>query len=435
MAAFLSAAWFTIIVAAVPAMYDFYTWVVDRLINAVTTLTRMFNINKWTREIQRSYPVVPGGRINDPFSLPVEMSQTMGQHAPRQQQIARPHDQTMSDNAKCPHYVDKFRRLLGPLSDLQAVTGLSIVIAGFVTHRTISFYHEQLVLSYWTITLNSFWASRAEFMDLEEDTDQEDEAEEHGNTIPGSNPPSEANRDSVKNNKANDSLRVLVRRLAILASCVLGVCFQIWVTMREWEDQSGQCYNYRDGSSNWPWVVGLLIFCPMLSLTLFERTRAWLKWWLKTMRNVKSWFLEAILPRKCKLRAARSRSNISTNPCQNEGTSASTWPRRLAIVVQENFLLLQLFRVFFVLFWLSQVWLSVWAYGDTEYRITWWFYLGFCIWNSFDIISLRQVNIHLLGNEEHQWGFGQVLPLVMLFAIGYNMLDIFLDDSEQASAD
>jgi hypothetical protein len=353
MGIFLATAWLTIIVAAMPAFFDFYQWTQEHL-----------------------NPTAANG---EPLGL----------------------DES-PDTIQRPEIVKKSERILGPLCDLQAITGLSIVIAGFVTHDAISFYHEQLAVSYWNITLNSFWASRAEFMDLDDDTNQK-------------------------------GLRVIVRRLSILASCILGVAFQIWAIMREWktwnDDHSGHCYNYRDGSSNWPWVVGLLLFCPALSLTLFKKTRTCVKNYLQNMKNVKDWFLDTTLPKKFNsLKAARSRGNTSPSPNTNTGTS--TRSHRLAVCVQGNFLLLQLTRFAFMLFWLSQVWLSVWAYGDTEYRITWWFYLGFCIWNSFDIISLHRLNRHLLGDDELQWGFGQVLPLVMLFVILYSVLDAILDDSE-----
>jgi hypothetical protein len=421
MAAFLATAWFTIIVAAVPAIFDFYQWTQG----SFGSSTRSAGTT--------TSPALPVGATN------AHPNPTAANGEP-------PRPDELPDTIQRPEVVNKLERLLGPLCDLQAITGLSIVIAAIATRDTISFYHEQLVVSYWNITLNSFWASRAEFMNLDDNTNQKGGKlelthtnDENRSAASESELPNNLNGNPVKKDK-NKDLRVIVRRLSILASCILGVSFQIWSIMREWKKgarhggQSGDCYNYRDGSSNWPWVVGLLLFCPALFLTLFKTTRTSVKNYLQIMKDVKDWFLDTTIPRKCNsLKAARSRGNTGVSP--NTSTSTSTRSYRLAVRVQGNFLLLLLARFAFVLFWLSQVWLSVWAYGDTEYRITWWFYLGFCIWNSFDIISLHRLNRHLLGDNEFQWGFGQVLPLVMLLAILYHILDAFLDDSEQICTD
>lgn len=49
--------------------------------------------------------------------------------------------------------------LLGPLCDLQAITGAAIVIAGFRQWQTITYYHRELVGSYWCLTSNLFWCN------------------------------------------------------------------------------------------------------------------------------------------------------------------------------------------------------------------------------------------------------------------------------------
>ena len=52
------------------------------------------------------------------------------------------------------------RTLLGSLCDLQILTGTAIVIAAMAQLPELSFYHEQIAMSLWWITLNSFWAAR-----------------------------------------------------------------------------------------------------------------------------------------------------------------------------------------------------------------------------------------------------------------------------------
>lgn len=408
-----------------PAFYDFYQWAKKK---------PLIRLKEWGRKCKcaasartTTSSILPGPTTN------TDADRTAADGAPQQSKQS-------PDISTRPKFVDKSEQLLGPLCDLQAITSLSIVIAGLSTYKTISFYHEQLVISYWNVTLNSFWASRAEFMDLNDGNDQNTTQtnaielrrthHDTGSMSLESGLPKSSTRNPVKRvmNRNND-LRVIVRRLSILASCILGASFQTWAALREyrhWNKSSkvnDRCYNYRDGSSPWPWVAGILIFCLTLALTLLPTTRKLVKCYLDRMKCVKSWFQNEALVKICGwLIAAWSVASTGTSP--NTSISTSMHSRTRAIFgLLGGFILFLLTGFAFVLFWLSQIWLSVWAYGDTEYRITWCFYLGFGIWNSVDIITLRNLNRHLLNEDEFQWGFGQVLPLVMLLAIVYNVLD------------
>lgn len=207
MVAFLTTAWFTIIVAAVPAFFDFCQWT-----------------QKPFGSSTRS-----AGTTTSP-ALVVETTNAHPNPTTANGEPLRPDESP--DTSQRPEIINKFEGLLGPLCDLQAITGLSIVIAGFVTHDTISFYHEQLVVSYWNITLNSFWASRTEFMNLDDDTNQKGGKLEHHSAASESELPNNDNGNPVKKDK-NKDLRMIIRRLSILVSCTLGVSFQIWAIMRE----------------------------------------------------------------------------------------------------------------------------------------------------------------------------------------------------------
>jgi hypothetical protein len=57
------------------------------------------------------------------------------------------------------------------LCDIQVVTGTAILIAGFVQINTMTFYHQQFVINYWFLTLNSFWAARNSNLGQSEDKD------------------------------------------------------------------------------------------------------------------------------------------------------------------------------------------------------------------------------------------------------------------------
>lgn len=142
-----------------------------------------------------------------------------------------------------PGIVQKIEALFGPLCDLQAVSGVAIMIAGFAQWHTITFYHEQLVMYYWWLTLNSFWVARIHYMNLD---------------------------------STGEPWLLRVRRFSVLFSCILAIIWQIRIFYREsnhWNDIDGPCYRFLDGTSVWPWVGGLILFSVALSSSLFEKTR------------------------------------------------------------------------------------------------------------------------------------------------------------------
>ena len=138
------------------------------------------------------------------------------------------------------------RKLLDALADLQAITGIGILVSGLAQVDTITFYHQELVISYWLLTINSFWAIRPEYMSEDEDPEK-------------------------------DYIMLQMRRITIFASSCLGLGFQVWVTLREvrsWEsDSSGFCYRFSDPSYNnsansWFWWSGLLTYTVALLLVI-----------------------------------------------------------------------------------------------------------------------------------------------------------------------
>ena len=64
-------------------------------------------------------------------------------------------------------FVEKILNVLGSLGDLQAITSLGIIISGIVNRRDLTFYHEQLVLISYMMALNSFWAIRINYMNVD----------------------------------------------------------------------------------------------------------------------------------------------------------------------------------------------------------------------------------------------------------------------------
>lgn len=84
--------------------------------------------------------------------------------------------------------------LLNSLCDLQVLTGTAIVISAAAQLPDISFYHEQIVISLWWFTLNSFWAARIE---------------------------------QFYNETELFNARLTLRRISILVSVILGTAFQV----------------------------------------------------------------------------------------------------------------------------------------------------------------------------------------------------------------
>jgi hypothetical protein len=80
------------------------------------------------------------------------------------------------------------------------------------------------------------------------------------------------------------------------------------------------------------------------------------------------------------------------------------------------------------LYWWVYQWLAVWSYGDGFYPFLWFAYIGFDIWNTFDTVTLVVLNRSLLQSSEYKWSFGQVLPLIMILAIGINVLDTWTSE-------
>ncbi|TAQ88358.1 hypothetical protein B7494_g3301 [Chlorociboria aeruginascens] len=133
---------------------------------------------------------------------------------------------------------------LDTLCDMQLVTGTAILIAALVQVNTMSFYHQDLVVDYWFLTLNSFWASRAGYLNLEKD---------------------------------NKDWRFWTRTVAILITDILSVAYQLIIVPRQYKQwdpfRSGYCYIYHDKSvygQNYLWISGLTFYALYLLLVISD---------------------------------------------------------------------------------------------------------------------------------------------------------------------
>lgn len=292
--------------------------------------------------------------------------------------------------------VPKVHALLGTLCDLQAITGLGIVVSGMTQWGTITFYHEQLVSSYYSMTLNSFWAARVNYMSWDVEA------------------------------SGAGALRLLMRRLVIIAASAANITWQIYVYWRENESSQwpeadeddvpdGRCYRFLDRSN--PrfalvfWGLGQFIFTLALCLCLSRRTNwvngrvlvaielvaLWLQGWLVHFRNLCYGPQEAPSPTAQRL-GQRGGAALMVVAC---GFAVALW-----------FLFRQL--------------LDVWSYGEGFYPFSWLVYVALLIYNTWGVASLMELNRSMVAdNELATWGFGQVLPIVILLSIAYTAVDVF----------
>jgi hypothetical protein len=328
MTSFLAIAWITIAIAAFPAFYDLLQW----------------------------WPV---------------MQETLRSWPNEQAQDITPDREPARSR-----WIEKFKKLLIPVCDLQSITGIAIIIAGFSQIQSISYYHEQLVIGYWWLTLNSFWAARVDYMDED---------------------------------KKDDPVRLLMRRVTILISCILGVTFQTYINVREereWDSQSGPCYRWSDPTSNWPWVGGTAFYSLILILLIIPATKPLLPWYIGKTEKLQecaiSWFRES-----CQI-FVRNQVPPKTKP----------------LIQAKDVIKVASSAICLVLCWLLLQLVAVTSYGDGFYPLFLILYVLFNVRNTYDIISLKIYNQDLVG-DEGKWSFGQVLPMALMLVIVFHAVDTF----------
>ena len=283
------------------------------------------------------------------------------------------------------------RQFLNGLCDVQIVTGTAILLAGFAQGSSLSFYHEQLISSYWWLTLNSFWAARG--MRFVKD---------------------------VKTSAWN-RIRLDIRTAAILITTVCSIVFQARITVREyyyWDPyENGRCYLYEDQSawqSQWLWVAGLIFLAVSLVTTLFQRGRRGLKSIIGTC-NASISALRKCLVKQCK-------SFMLTRAEVRKPLPASKRVVACLRLVEEGVWAAG-FAGMLIAWWCLVQFVAVWSFGDGFHAVEVAVYIAYGAWTTWDITSLRSRNQTLLLTSENQWGFGQILPLILLATLGFSLVD------------
>ena len=329
---FIVTAWITLLVAAVPAFYQLLEW-----------------LHQMKAQL-RQHSVIITPKTSTPTPFLKEMA----------------------------------NNLLGPLCDLQVITGIAIVVAGLTQFPNISFYHEKLAINYWWSTLNSFWAARVEY--IEEDFEN----------IPG---------------------RVTMRRTAILISVILGLVFQCLITVREERDWNflghGACYLLHDNTSSWPWIVGAILYAISLIFIIVPTTRVWMSGYSILLDRGQAALLE--WQRKSILALCIEFRHLASG--QHKNPLRGLYDETICVLI----LIASTLSV--VSYWLLGQTLAIWSYGDGFGPLLIVAYICFLSWDTFDIIDLKVANKALIVGSETHWGFGQVLPIVLTAVIGYAAVD------------
>ena len=283
-----------------------------------------------------------------------------------------------------------------PLCDLQIVTGISMIVAGFVTLTESTYYHQQIISELWWLTINSFWVARVE-----------------------------VERSYAQKNHRNRKLYTLtldseqwtlVRKLAVFCSITLGIIYQFILTLQQWwnwdPEIGGRCFIFHDKTNfagSWFWIAGTCLYALTLFLTILWCTQSYVE---RLFRRAEQ--MQEDLWDSCK----SDWGEFSFNPAQPLAISRRLW--RAAVSTMKG-----------VLFWIFMHSLMIWSYGSGSYPVVLAAELTFAGWSTGDLKDLKSSNAHLVdGEEESIWGFGQVLPMVLLSLIGFQALDAWKESSQ-----
>ncbi|KAK3680821.1 hypothetical protein B0T22DRAFT_445832 [Podospora appendiculata] len=252
--------------------------------------------------------------------------------------------------------------------------------------------YDSLVTLYFQLTLDSFWAARINYMDLH-----------LGLTAPG--------------HALGRSWRLQVWRVAVSTACILAVVWQFRIYFREgkdWDDgAAGPCNRYLDQSNPLFVLVfrvsGLVLFCFALVTTLFLPWAGRVTlWYLIVTRSVVDWLwgrFEDSLDQHSDQR--KRRVLMGGAVCAGDGTNLTKQPRRslaTALVGEMRFGLgVALSGFACSVAFLAQQWLAVYSYGDGFHPLIWF----------------------SSTEKEFEWGFGQILPLVLTLSIVFHAVDVF----------
>ena len=279
------------------------------------------------------------------------------------------------------------RRIVLQLCDLQIVTGIAVLVAALAQVRGLTFYHAQFAVQFWWMTLNSFWVSRIDY-----------------------------SRDSPEMRTA----RAHVRRVAIWLSVALSIAMQTIVAIREHVDwnplANGKCYVSSGAGTgfgqNLFWLAGTVLYFAVLSVGLFQASRAWFDRWVNEKLEpsigttaawvLVSWTATRDFQRSDAPRSARRRLSLAGHFARTAGCALA-----------------------FAAWYLTVLFLTIWCAGSSAAALEVVIYSIFAGFLTWWVLFLKVQNRLLIRGDETRFTLGQTLPLLLLVLVAIHALDVW----------
>ncbi|KAK7932732.1 hypothetical protein PG985_003444 [Apiospora marii] len=261
--------------------------------------------------------------------------------------------------------------LQGTLCDVQIVTGAGIVIAAFMQWDTIPFYHEQIAISCWWLTISSLFAARGSST-----TTAQFEASSQNAT--------NGHRLHRSGSRLRSGYKAMEEEEDIVARWEFG---QAWI--RDFDQ------------SDWLWCVGTALFAVFMLLEISSPGS-------NGVDNAISEIHERILKILCDATADYWKSLCSTQNWWSYALNALT----VVALGTATFLV-----------WVVLQFISLWVYGGGFYPVEVMFQVGYAVYTIWYMFDLRSSNEELVTSSENTWGFVQVLPVALLATIFISYVD------------
>jgi hypothetical protein len=302
---------------------------------------------------------------------------------------------------RCLNLIAIIDTLLISLSDVQVFTGSAIIIAAFLQGPELSFYHEEIIVRYWYLIMNSLWAT-----------------ERRAATAAGSVGGDDAVMDTIRKCL---TLLALVPFLAFDAR-------ELVRQSRDWDFLDGRrCYRYPEGYGfddsgrnieEWVTMAGISFYAILLSLSIF-----------KTQRKSLDSMSEKVQKRILELgdKAAEDLDELQTQPIFRRGTTNYPASRKSLSIPQTLRLFLStiLHATLALIAFITFQAFAIWCYADgyEPIQVSWYTYEA--AKQTIALYKLKKWDRELIVGDESSWRFGQCLPLVMLGAMLFTVYMMF----------
>ena len=393
------------------------------------------------------------------------------------------HSTSGSNNTDTPWQMSAAVAFLEPLCDLQLATGTAILIAGLAQGKDLNYYHESFISSYWGLTLNSFWAARisSDKYDAVDDLPSfvrtsailcslilsiffQSREIFHSYPQHGNWNPADGSRCYLLNHDQSGEgqawlwlVGLSIYALALSLRLLRHVFAYIRPPVQNESESSRETLSVEAneaegvGGTTVLWIIGCLIHLLAGLLRLLRKVTRVCRPTLPIAAHHSTIdpsnvvrgndvfefdFMNGNLTdfRKC-LQDSEGKwswlNNILTcgqrifsfhaldiwlvtrdkertpnrGLWQRLGDWILQWPLRILIFALTNFL-------------------AVWSFGSGSFGMETLALLGYLAWNTLDIIDSKISNRYLVQNEL-AWGFGQVLPMVLLGTFIFGALDVY----------